>query len=64
MSEWIGVKDKLPKDDEYVLTYDGYSICTACIFYWEEGNPVWMSPPAPPFEATHWMPLPKPPNQD
>ena len=55
---WISVKDELPKNDEYVLTYlpstakymriNWYSTFTE---RWTEGDD----------GISHWMPLPEPP---
>ena len=61
--KWIRVEDGLPPEDLRVLTFDGYCCDVACISYWTNGKPIWMNPPAPPFEATHWMPLPELPNE-
>lgn len=63
MSEWISVKNRLPEKDTAVLCYyDGY---LDVMEYWydeDNGKPVFYNPPSPPSEnVTHWMPLPKPP---
>ena len=48
--EWINKKDKLPDSDEYVLAYiPGFLVQRT-----KRGTPVFDI-------ATHWMPLPKPP---
>lgn len=59
--QWISVKDRLPEEDQEVLIYDWPSRST-CIFWksrklahqWELSNGRNCNP-------THWMPLPKPP---
>ena len=60
---WISVKDRLPKEDQEVLMYDGIFILT-CLFWksrklafqWELSSGIICNP-------THWMPLPKPPEE-
>lgn len=62
MSEWISVKDRLPKDGQLVL------ICTAGIkdaasftdFYFPKYRKWALQGMT--FHPTHWMPLPEPPN--
>lgn len=62
--DWISVKDKLPEKDIIVLAFDGTYIETMQYWYDEEGKQIWFSPPAPPKDnVTHWMPLPKPPEE-
>jgi hypothetical protein len=59
--QWISVKDRLPEKDQEVLMYDGIFILT-CLFWksrklafqWELSSGIICNP-------THWMPLPKPP---
>ena len=50
MSEWISVQDQLPEKHERVLIFDiEDGMLVSCLL----GKP-WK-------EATHWMPLPSPP---
>lgn len=71
MSEWISVKDRLPRPENCVLVYrrnlgrpDGYvSIDYATLGHgenlmWVGDYTTWKS------EVTHWMPLPEPPKGD
>lgn len=62
MTEWISVKERLPEEGETVLTYHHPYIETAEIMWWEGSSPHWMNGSNPSFEATHWQPLPEPPN--
>ena len=61
-SEWINVKDRLPKNDgKDVLTYRG--VDGVCIELYANGygfsfDDMFKS------EVTHWMPLPEPPKGD
>lgn len=55
MSEWISVKDRLPEDDDIVLTYHPLAKDTDIEITTLKGwsiNPTIIS---------HWMPLPEPP---
>lgn len=59
MSEWISVKDRLPKSDGFYLAWftfedglHGYDI-----FYYNCGVSL-------PSSLTHWMPLPEPPESE
>ncbi|HLX54267.1 MAG TPA: DUF551 domain-containing protein [Aquella sp.] len=61
MSEWISVKDMLPKDDEEVLIFweefisKGYNSG-------EDGDQYWIgSERGCDLPVTHWQPLPLPP---
>ena len=64
---WISVKERLPKDDERVLTIGpkgGMQICrfrdstpTLGWHFWTAGN-------ARIATVTHWMPLPDPPKEE
>lgn len=60
MSEWINVKDRLPRSREVVVTCDRYgnmkiASCTAgeFLYYDEESYPHYLK------GITHWMPLPE-----
>lgn len=51
--QWISVKERHPHNGDYVLVYCNYiakiSMAVALLDYWEKWG------------VTHWMPLPKPP---
>ena len=64
MSEWISVKDRLPRERQRVLGYMGS--CSQIAVY--EGNDTWWTD----YHGhsvtgknlfTHWMPLPNPPKE-
>lgn len=65
--EWISIKDRLPKSDEYVLTYyidkiwDETGVRTDTI---REDVNAFMSAYQMKQEVTHWMPLPEPPKEE
>ena len=66
MSEWISVKDELPKKNTDVLIYRGQFIGDLISVYtyignneWEDGYGYWSR--ADDEGITHWMPLPEPP---
>jgi hypothetical protein len=62
MNEWISVKDSLPKEDEYVIAYDGQEVEKAFIMRYDNNNPIWTYYDWMEWDhVTHWMPLPKPP---
>ena len=63
--EWISVEDKLPENRKYVLFWDGKDVYFGSRHYTSDGfkwfghndesiNEVFIS---------HWMPLPKPPEE-
>lgn len=61
--EWISVKNRLPKDGEFVLTYKN-GIVDVQMYEknrngWIQGNWFWSMA-----TVTHWMPLPEPPKED
>lgn len=70
MSEWISVKDRLPEQDGWALTY-----CPAMLSLrfpenpilvqeftrYEEGDTAWHTDEGGSVEPSHWMPLPEPP---
>lgn len=66
MSEWIGVKDRLPPLGERVLCSDGTAVfeqyrveLSAVYGIWERSG---MKSPMQ--NVTHWMPLPEPPEEE
>jgi hypothetical protein len=66
--EWISVKDRLPdpKDDVDVLVYydSEYNEFEMAVAYWTGRQ--WVSELEDPIllsDVTHWMPLPKPPEE-
>lgn len=65
MPQWISVKERLPKIDEWVLI-DGPEVCKRIeppssnwkeSYAWETNHNSFYSPN----DVTHWMPLPTPP---
>ncbi len=65
--EWISVKDRLPENDEAVLVFVPDVVCMGRIFNRERG---WEHFPCSccevfiwSHEVTHWMPLPKGPDE-
>lgn len=64
-SQWISVKDKLPKNDDYVLITDSHGF-TVVGYFWPFGSSMyrnkgtWYYGDHEQF-VTHWMPLPTPP---
>lgn len=63
MPRWISVKERLPENDDRMLTVGkrgGIQICRyskGTKMWWTKGN-------ASVATVTHWMPLPKPPKED
>lgn len=60
MSEWVSIDDKLPANGDYVLAFDGDSMCVAFVCDGEfnswDDRVSWS-------DITHWMPLPEQPEQ-
>ena len=64
MCNWISVKDSLPQATEYVLIYDSHYrniykawyVCDIDVWFSNEYLPQFIN-------ITHWMPLPKPPQE-
>lgn len=64
MSEWISVKDRLPKPYERVLTYrKDYAIDTETYKGKFGKNIMWSWDVEAMTPVTHWMPLPEPPKE-
>ncbi len=58
-SEWISVKDRLPKDKSEVLFYD--ELCGIYIGWFDEE---WQTEHFNCDSVTHWKPLPNPPERE
>lgn len=58
MSEWISVKDRLPKEGDRVVVFRSSRFVNQKIhlIYWQVSDPS-------DFHVTHWMPLPTPPKE-
>lgn len=65
MTEWISVKDRLPKAKETVLAYEA-AFDSMSMAYRLPNTEEWIDTgDYYPLEAvTHWMPLPKPPKEE
>lgn len=62
-SEWISVKERLPKDFDQALVYDGDEHYPIGICHKDESG-IWHSDMAYGMGTiTHWMPLPEPPEE-
>ena len=63
-NEWISVKDRLPQVKEDVLIYDSQH-CNIYKAWYISDIDVWFSNEYLPqfINITHWMPLPKPPQE-
>lgn len=64
MSEWISVKDKLPEEGQWILTFRRF----ISIKKWEhgmfyDGDTHCYCPIGVEDGITHWMPLPKAPGE-
>ena len=59
--EWISIKDRLPEHNQEILISDGEFIQLSCFYEWKNesgfSRSTWM-------KATHWMPLPEPPDEE
>ncbi len=59
MSEWVDVKDRLPKDSEYVLTYSKIYRLPVRVGFYSEESKMWY--PSSLMYVTHWQKLPEKP---
>jgi hypothetical protein len=59
MSKWISVKDRLPNEDENVLTYSSNPFYETFYINRLIGKDEWLYD-----GVTHWMPLPEPPESE
>jgi hypothetical protein len=65
MSEWISVEERLPEHKQRVLVF--YNNHFWVVEAWIQSDGMWFWPTGgyqkgiPPNHATHWMPLPDPP---
>jgi hypothetical protein len=66
MSDWVSVKDKLPPYDTAVLTYRGkYDCMQVDVLISDLDKATWCGTLCKDWEeVSHWMPLPKPPNEN
>ena len=62
MNEWISVRDRMPEDDTYVLVYSGGRYQVAA--HTSDNGNCWYQNGRYFMVATHWMPLPEPPNTE
>lgn len=70
MSNWISVKDELPKGGEYVLIYENGTIQVASLLHISTGVNPFVTTNCECcgcvkefFDVTHWQPLPEPPKE-
>ena len=65
MSEWISITDKLPKRGDFCLVSTEFGRITIAEYGWEAWlfNDVYSTMQQPLSYVTHWMPLPKPPEE-
>lgn len=67
-SEWISVKDRLPKYNEPVLVYRPSmalkNVVDQYYGYWGEDDDEWHEGWGSKDRNTHWMPLPEPPEEE
>jgi hypothetical protein len=70
MSEWISVKERLPKYGQQVLAFDCIEDCVDVMSFEPEENNCpegWYTSSwwhRDEDDVTHWMPLPEPPMED
>lgn len=61
--QWISVKERLPENDDYYLTYTTEHTCEV---YRYDGDGEWVTAwdDTANHDITHWMPLPEPPKEE
>jgi len=65
MSDWISVEDRLPDEQGHYLVIHSNDNGMWVDHFWKDGSKVGgYFGTVGAGEATHWMPLPKPPNPD
>lgn len=71
LPRWIPVEERLPEKNKYVLVrYANNDMAVACVFDRDEHMTFWRAMTDEGWcadcdvEPTHWMPLPKPPEED
>jgi hypothetical protein len=64
--QWISVKDRWPKDGEAVLITEGINvgICKAVVVQFKGHARLGWEKRFDTGDTSHWMPLPKPPEED
>lgn len=63
MTEWISMKDRLPKKDGEYIVSNGSKVVTTAIWF----DNIWRyskNHAKDIFLITHWMPLPEPPTKE
>jgi len=63
MSEWISVKDRLPKENEEVLAFSGFIFYALNVNHLYENGFFDLVEEIVYQNVTHWMPLPNPPEE-
>ena len=67
MAEWISVKERLPEDQRSLLTVNGHGEIRIMGLWSKRGDEwTWVHNGRMMHynDITHWMPLPKPPEED
>ncbi len=65
-SQWISVKDRMPKADDFCLVNTEFDRVRIAQYGWESWrfNDAYSSSEHPKSYVTHWMPLPQPPKEE
>ena len=61
-NKWISIDDKLPKENEFVLCYDGNIIVSEYSKGRDRNLHFWHADISVTLHPTHWMPLPEIPD--
>jgi hypothetical protein len=56
--DWVLIKDRIPKENERVLLFNGFRIFDLSWMQWTNHDEEWLRK-----EFTHWMPLPPLPDK-